>query len=74
MKIGRYGVESISIWCPECFEFAAAPDGSLQFIEADYLTVPAVMECGYCGEKFKRPNYPMQRDNVRTRARRAAAR
>lgn len=62
MKTARYGVESISIWCPECFEFQDDPKhGTQQFTEQDVKELPAVMECGYCGAKFHKPIYPMQR-------------
>jgi hypothetical protein len=61
MKTARYGVETISIWCPNCFDFFAAPDGSLQFAEEDVEKLPPVMECAYCGGRFRKPVYPQQR-------------
>ena len=69
MKTGRYGVESIAIWCPACYEFTDNPlDGSQQFTELDYDKIPRVLECGYCGEKFLKPDYPKQREQWLTRA------
>lgn len=61
MKTARYGVESISVWCPECHEFQGNRDGSQQFTETDVERLPAVMECQSCGAKFRKPVYPTQR-------------
>lgn len=65
MKTARYGVEAISIWCPNCFDFFEAPDGSLQFTEEDVKKLSPVMVCAYCGERFRKPVYPQQRFRAR---------
>lgn len=64
MKTARYGVESISIMCPECFEYLSAGDGSQQFTEYDVDRLKRVLECPACGEKFLKPKYPEQRKVV----------
>ena len=64
MKTARYGVESISIWCPECFAIQDNEDtdtGSQQFLETEVERLPAVMECQYCDVRFRKPKYPVQR-------------
>jgi len=62
MKTARYGVESIVLWCPYCFEILDDPGhGSQVVIETDMDSLPSVLDCPYCEERFKKPAWPAQR-------------
>jgi DNA-directed RNA polymerase subunit RPC12/RpoP len=62
MKTGRYGIESIAIWCPNCGEIVDDPRcGSQFFTKDEYDIGGGVAQCRHCQEWFRKPKWPKQR-------------
>lgn len=62
MKTALMQVEVVTLCCPACLHTCADPrTGAENLTEQDHRELPGVLHCTMCGETYRKPAWPTQR-------------